>query len=123
MDYDDDYLYSEDENHSIYSEDSESQDNFSPYDAEMDSLVNLCELHFSHYTLDEISAYICSLHPSTLQTLIHEAYDPSQIKNTISYLRLELENFYRPKTNNLNSNKIIPMKYSKTDYIRAAFNF
>ena len=98
MDYDDDYLYSEDENHSICSEDTKSQDNFPPYDAEMDSLVNLYELHFSHYTPDEISAYMCSLHPSTLQTLINGAYDHSLIKDTIFSLRTELENFHQATT-------------------------
>ena len=123
MDYEDNNSYSEDEYSSIYSDDTESEDNFSPYDAEMDSLVNICELHFSHYTPDEISAYICSLNPSILQTLIHGAYDHSQIKHTISYLRLELENFPRPKTNNLNYGKPKLTKYSKTDYLSAAFKF
>ena len=121
MDYEDDNSYSEDEDYSIYSDYAESQENFSSYDAEIDALVNLCEIHFSQYTPDEISTYICSLHPSTLQTFIHGAYDHSLIKNTISSLRMELENFYRPKTYHLNSEKTIPTKYTKTDYLSAAF--
>ena len=110
MDYEDDNSYSEDEDYSIYSDYADSQENFSSYDPEIDALVNLCELHFSQYTPDEISAYICSLHPSTLQTLINGAYDHSLIKTTISSLRTELENFHRLKTNSLNFGKTIPTK-------------
>ena len=99
MKYADDYSCSEDKNYSLYSDYLNSQDHFSNYDDGMDSLLNICEIHFPHYTPEEISAYICSLHPNTLQTLIQGIYDYSLIKNTISSLRLELKKFHQPNKN------------------------
>ena len=120
MEYDDNYSCSEDDNYSLYSDYSNSQDDFATYDDGMDSLLNICEIHFPYYTPEQISAYILSLHPNTLQTLIQGIYDYSQIKKSISYLRVELEKFHHPiKTQ---PQKTTPIKYTKIDYLRAAFN-
>jgi len=123
MEFDDDYSSSELENYSIYSDDSDYQDDFSPHDGEMDSLLNICEIHFPNYTPEQISAYVCSLHQNTLQTIIQGIYEYSQIRNTISHLRSELENFHSPKNTNLIPDKTTPTKFSKTDYLRVAFKF
>jgi hypothetical protein len=40
MEFDDDYSSSELENYSIYSDDADYQDDISPYDGEMDSLLH-----------------------------------------------------------------------------------
>jgi len=87
----------------------------------MDSLLNICEIHFPHYTSEEISTYIRSLHQNTLQTIIQGIYDYSQIKNTICYLRLELGKFHQTYNLNLNEGRNLPIKYINADYLAAAF--